>query len=88
VYLPSPLSAYRLLGPEVSSQRYVTGRATRYPRERVEEYSNAICELIRAATVEQGAGFLDLRPAIRAAGTSDLSMARATLGISIEKEWK
>jgi hypothetical protein len=72
VYLPSPLSSYRLLGPEVSSQQYVAGRATRYPKERVEEYSNAICGLIRAATVEQGAGFLDLRPAIRAAGTSDL----------------
>ena len=72
VYLPSPLSSYRLLGPEVSSQQYVVGRATRYPRERVEEYSNAICQLIRTATIGQGGGFLDLRVAIRAASARDL----------------
>jgi hypothetical protein len=71
-YLPSPLSSYRLLGAEVSSQQYVPGRATRYPRERVAEYSNAICGLIRAATIGQGAGFIDLRTAIRAASTRDL----------------
>jgi hypothetical protein len=72
VYLPSPLSTYRLLGPEVSIQRYVMDRATRYPKERVAEYSDAICLLIRAATIGQGAGFLDLRSAIRAAGTHDI----------------
>jgi lysophospholipase L1-like esterase len=72
VYLPSPLCSYRLLGPQVSSQQYVAGRATRYPRERVEEYSNAICHLIRSATIGQGAGFLDLRPAVRAASAHDL----------------
>jgi hypothetical protein len=72
VYLPSPLSSYRLLGPEVSSQQYVAGRATRYPRERVAEYSDAICHLIRAATIGHGAGFLDLRPAVRAASTHEL----------------
>jgi hypothetical protein len=67
VYLPSPLSSYRLLGAEVSSQQYVPGSATRYPRERVSDYSDAICQLIRTATIGHGAGFLDLRPAIRAA---------------------
>jgi hypothetical protein len=67
VYVPSPLSSYRLLGPEVSSQQYVADAATHYPRARVSEYSNAICELIRTATIDHGAGFLDLRPAIRAA---------------------
>ena len=72
VYLPSPLSTYRLLGPEVSIQRYVMDRATRYPRERVAEYSNAICLLIRAATIGQGAGFLNLRTALRAASTRDI----------------
>jgi hypothetical protein len=72
VYLPSPLSSYRLLGPEVSSQLYAAGRATRYPSERVAEASDAICGLIRAATVRQGAGFLDLRPAIRTAGARNL----------------
>jgi hypothetical protein len=71
-YLPSPLSSYRLLGPEMSNQQYVPGRATRHPRERVAERSNAICDLIRTATIGQGAGFLDLRTAIRAASASDL----------------
>jgi hypothetical protein len=61
VYLPSPLSSYWLLSPEVS-----VWRNGHYPKERVAEYSNAICLLIRAATIGQGAGFLDLRPAIRA----------------------
>jgi GDSL-like Lipase/Acylhydrolase family len=69
VYLPSPLSSYRLLGPEVSIQRYGTDRATRYPKERAAEYSNAICLLIRAATIGHGADFLDLRTAIRVAST-------------------
>jgi hypothetical protein len=76
VYLPSPLSSYRLLSPEVSIriEKYDIGygRATRYPKERVAEYSNAICNLIRAAAISQGAGFLDLRPAIRTASTRDL----------------
>lgn len=72
VYVPSPLSSYRLLGAEVSSQQYVAGAATHYPRARVPEYSNAICELIRTATIGHGAGFLDLRPAIRAASARAL----------------
>lgn len=72
VYLPSPLSAYRLRGAEVSIQPYVAGRATRYPSERVAQSSDAICDLIRTATLAHGAGFLDLRPAVRAAGARDL----------------
>lgn len=71
VYIPSPLSSYRLLGAEVSSQQYVAGAATHYPKARVPEYSNAVCELIRTATIGHGAGFLDLRPAIRAASIGD-----------------
>jgi len=71
VYLPSPLSSYRLASAEVSSQQYVPGAATHYPRARVLEYSNAICELIRTATTTHGAGFLDLRHAIRAASAGD-----------------
>ncbi len=72
VYLPSPLSSYRLLEPEVSIQQYVAARATRYPRERVAQDSNAMCNLIRAATIGHGAGFLDLRTAIRAASARDV----------------
>jgi len=71
-YLPSPLSSYRLLGPEVSIQRYTMDRAARYPKQRVAEYSNAICVLIRAAAIGQKAGFLDLRAAIRAGSVRDL----------------
>jgi hypothetical protein len=71
-YLPSPLSSYRLLAQEVSIQRYVMPGATRYPKEQVAEYSNAICLLIRAATIAQGAGFLDLRPAIRTASGREI----------------
>lgn len=67
VYVPSPLSSYRLKAAEVSTQQYVAGAATHYPSVRVFEYSNAICGLIRSATIGHGAGFLDLRPAIRAA---------------------
>ena len=71
-YLPSPLSSYRLLGPEVSIHRYMTDRAARYPKERVAEYSDAICVLIRAATISQEAGFLDLRASIRAGSIRDI----------------
>jgi hypothetical protein len=72
VHLPSPLSSYRLLSPEVSIEQYVIGRASRYPKERVAEYSNAVCLLIRAAAIAQGAGFLDLRSAIRIASARDV----------------
>ena len=71
VYLPSPLSSYRLLGTEVSIQQYLPGTAAHYARERVSEYSNTICQLIRAATIRYGAGFLDLRPAILATSASE-----------------
>jgi hypothetical protein len=72
VYLPSPLSSYQLLSAEVSIQPYMTDRATRHPRERVAEYSDRMCRLIQAASAGLGAGFLDLRPAIRAAGARDV----------------
>jgi hypothetical protein len=72
VYLPSPLSSYRLIGPEVSIERYVMPGTTRYPKERVAKYSDAVCRLIRAATITQGAGFLDLRPAIRIASAREI----------------
>jgi hypothetical protein len=75
VYIPSPLSSYQLLSPRVSIQRYLKDqlqRGAHYPKERVAEYSDRICELIRAVTIDQGAGFLDLRPAIRAASLQEL----------------
>ena len=36
------------------------------------ENDNLICALVRTATIDQGAGFLDLRPAVRAAGANKL----------------
>jgi hypothetical protein len=78
VYVPSPLSSYRLLSAHVSAQNHVLNqlsdpdRASYYPKERVAENSNLICALIRAATIEQGAGFLDLRPAVRAASANEM----------------
>ncbi len=72
VYLPSPLLAYRSIGTEVSIQPYAEGRATRYPSTQVTLASSAICELIRTATIADGAGFLDLRPAVRVAGAHDM----------------
>ena len=56
----------------MSIQQYVVGRATRHAKERVAEDSNRICLMIRTATVGHDAGFLDLRPAIRAASTHDI----------------
>jgi hypothetical protein len=66
VDVPSPLSSYKLAGKEVSVQRYLTERPVRYPGERVAQSSDAICELIRTASIGRGVGFLDLRPVIRA----------------------
>jgi hypothetical protein len=50
--------------------------------------SYAICLLIRAATVGQGAGFLDLRPAIRAPAFAISFMALASSSISTGRGWK
>jgi hypothetical protein len=61
VYLPSPLSTYRLFSPEVSVSRPYGDRPTRHFKERVAEYSDLMCDMIRAATIDQGAGFLDMR---------------------------
>ncbi len=63
VYIPSPLSSYRLMSPEVSLQ----GRKRDlFPKERVAENSDRMCQMVRAATLSHGAGFLDVRPDIRA----------------------
>jgi hypothetical protein len=72
VYVPAPLSIYKLISPEVSIRRYVIDRPKVYPSGRVAEYSNAICRLIRAAAVNHDAGFLDLRPAMRAASARNI----------------
>jgi hypothetical protein len=72
IYVPSPLASYELRGTEVTVQPYMTGRRTRYPKEQVLRSSDTVCDLIRSASIGQGAGFLDLRPAVRAESSREL----------------
>jgi hypothetical protein len=72
VYVPSPLSSYELIGPEVSVQTYMVERPSRYPKERVSASSDAICKMIRAGSIGQGAGFLDARIALRSTSGKEL----------------
>jgi len=74
VYIPAPMSSYRLLSAQVTIEKYRTDDELggSYPAARVAEHSDAICLLIRAATVDQHAAFFDLRPAVRAAGSREL----------------
>ena len=69
VYIPSPLSSYRLISPDVSFQAPKAGLS---PKERIPENSDQMCQMIRAATISQGAGFLDVRPVIRAGTAHDV----------------
>ena len=69
VYVPSPLSTYRLAAPTVT---YLSIEGASYqPREsasaRVAANSDLLCGLVREAAVRLGTGFLDARPALRAA---------------------
>lgn len=72
VYVPSPLSSYELIGPDVSVQTYMVDRPFNYPRERVMSSSDAICDMIRAGSIGQGAGFLDARVAVRSISSKEL----------------
>jgi hypothetical protein len=73
VYIPSPLASYRLHSPQVTIERYRADFAEGpYPRERVAAHSDAVCELIRAATIGRHVGFFDLRPAVRSAARNEL----------------
>ena len=81
VYLPSPSAVYRYGEPEVVSYNvylgtdpnkpgkplYVDGR--KFAPEAVYRNSQFICERIRAASLRQGAAFIDTRPALRSAGS-------------------
>jgi hypothetical protein len=68
VYIPSPLSSYRLISPVVSFQNSKIGAHN----EQISQNSDRMCQLIRAATISQGAGFLDIRPVIRAGTEHDV----------------
>lgn len=69
VHVPSPLSIYR---PAASTVTYLSIDGAGYsPREiasaRVAANSDMLCGLVREVAVRHGAGFLDARPALRAA---------------------
>ncbi len=74
VYVPAPLSTYRLAG---ESYRHVVEpeeaqRSASTPVARIASHSEAICTMVRAASLRQGVGFIDSRPPLRTAATSGL----------------
>jgi hypothetical protein len=72
IYIPSPLSSYKLAGAEISAQSYEDGRPFRFAREQVTTSSDAICNLIRTASIGRNVGFYDFRPALRAIASQEL----------------
>ncbi len=69
VHVPSPLSVYR---PATATVTYLAIDGAGYqPREtesaRVAANSDLLCGLVREAAISHGTGFLDARPALRAA---------------------
>jgi hypothetical protein len=69
VYLPSPLSVYRHAGDTVAYQLRAEP-STAVPAARVTEHSDLICSMVRAVSVRRQVGFLDTRPALRAAAAT------------------
>jgi len=67
VYVPSPLSVYRLNGPVLYSagQRHEPGGETASDAA-VNSNSTRICKLVRQAALRHGAHLLDARPELRA----------------------
>ena len=80
VYIPSPATTYRQANPEViggdvyapqesrNAGRAVVVDGRTFPSSAIYVRSQRICEGIRAATLRNGAAFLDTRPILRAAG--------------------
>jgi hypothetical protein len=80
VYIPAPAAIYRHAVPEVVGRdiydldearrlgRAVLRDGRAYPVPQVYAHSQRICEGIRAASLNNGAGFVDTRPELRAAG--------------------
>ncbi len=69
VYIPSPLSVYRFSGDVVP---VVMGRqpGAAAPTALVAKHSDLMCAFAHKATSDQGADFLDARPALRAAAAT------------------
>lgn len=77
VYIPSTLEIYDIVSPEISYvQRLPDTTALpplqRAPREALRQRSDALCRQVRAASLTAGAGFIDARPALRAAARQRL----------------
>jgi hypothetical protein len=73
VYIPSPLAIYRAAAPRVAYLMIDdTGgyHARTAAAERVAANSDRICDLVREVSARQGTGFLDARPALRAAAAA------------------
>ncbi|MGZ8403774.1 MAG: SGNH/GDSL hydrolase family protein [Rhodoplanes sp.] len=78
VYIPSPAASYRHAADEVLAKDFThrfapdTGGAgaegPSFPVSRVFAYSQRLCRRIREVSLQQGAAFVDLRPAFRQAG--------------------
>ena len=66
-YIPSPLAIYRHAG--VVSLRAHTGPEMKFPPGFVEERSDLSCALIRQSALGNRIGFVDARPALRAAAS-------------------
>jgi hypothetical protein len=78
VYIPSPAASYRHASDDVVARDFThrflpdassaTGEGPSFAVSRVYEYSQRLCQRIRAVSLQQGVSFIDIRPAFRQAG--------------------
>jgi hypothetical protein len=71
VYLPGPLPVYRHAGETVSYHRSIEP-STVVPLAKVLRTSDLVCNMVRTIALEHHAKFLDARPALRAAATTQV----------------
>jgi lysophospholipase L1-like esterase len=69
VYIPSVLSTYEIVSPQVSIQSYQK-RAPTYPASLVRPRSDAICAKIGEIAARNHIPFVDARPALRKVATT------------------
>jgi hypothetical protein len=73
VYIPSPLSSYHLISPEVRNvPRFPGVPAKEFPTEMVEQRSQLIFHYISETGQKLGVPYLDLRPLVRKATEHDI----------------
>jgi hypothetical protein len=71
VYVPAPLTCYRLSGTHATAARYAYGTA-QVDVSRVQSASDALAARVAAVATATGAGFVDARPLIRARAALEL----------------